>query len=220
MEYTIIRKKRKTLGIKVSQQGEVIVLAPYQVNIKTIENILAKRKDWIVEAKNSIKRYVSGDSFLFLGEEYVINLIETQDNNKSIEFNGSKFNVFINEESVNNLNNKIKELLYSKHKEDFLKMINYRMSSLAQIIGVKPNKVSVRYQKTIWGSCSYDDNISINFKLALAPLEVVDYILIHELCHILHKNHSKEFWMSVQTIMPNYKEKRKWLKANSCNLLF
>lgn len=220
MEYTIIRKKRKTLGIKVSQQGEVIVLAPYQVNIKTIENILAKRKDWIVEAKNSIKRYVSGDSFLFLGEEYVINLIETQDNNKSIEFNGSKFNVFINEESVNNLNNKIKELLYSKYKEDFLKMINYRMSSLAQIIGVKPNKVSVRYQKTIWGSCSYDDNISINFKLALAPLEVVDYILIHELCHILHKNHSKEFWMSVQTIMPNYKEKRKWLKANSCNLLF
>ena len=220
MEYTIIRKKRKTLGIKVSQQGEVIVLAPYQVNIKTIENILAKRKDWIVEAKNSIKRYVSGDSFLFLGEEYVINLIETQDNNKSIEFNGSKFNVFINEESVNNLNNKIKELLYSKYKEDFLKMINYRMSSLAQIIGVKPNEVSVRYQKTIWGSCSYDDNISINFKLALAPLEVVDYILIHELCHILHKNHSKEFWMSVQTIMPNYKEKRKWLKANSCNLLF
>jgi len=220
VEYTIIRKKRKTLGIKVSQQGEVIVLAPYQVNIKTIENILAKRKDWIVEAKNSIKRYVSGDSFLFLGEEYVINLIETQDNNKSIEFNGSKFNVFINEESVNNLNNKIKELLYSKYKEDFLKMINYRMSSLAQIIGVKPNEVSVRYQKTIWGSCSYDDNISINFKLALAPLEVVDYILIHELCHILHKNHSKEFWMSVQTIMPNYKEKRKWLKANSCNLLF
>lgn len=220
MEYTIIRKKRRTLGIKISQQGEVMVYAPPRVSIKTVENALIKRKDWIAEAKSRIKRYANGDCFLFLGKEYIINLIKTQENNINIEFDGSKLNIFICELSSNSLSNKIKELLYTKYKEAFLKIINYRINILSKEIGVKPNKVSVRYQNTIWGSCSGDNNISINFKLSLAPLEVVDYILIHELCHIIHKNHSKEFWLEVQGLMPDYKVKREWLKTHSCNILF
>jgi len=220
MEYKVIRKKRKTLGIKISAGGELFVYAPTYVSIKTIENILVKRKEWIEEAKNKIKKYVHGDRILFLGKEYKINLIKTQDKNINIEFDASKFNVYIYEENSCCINDKIKDLLYSKHKEDFFHMINHRINILSEKMSVKPNKVSVRYQKTIWGSCSGDDNISINFKLALAPLDVVDYILIHELCHILHKNHSKEFWMAVQSFMPDYREKRKWLKTNSCNLSF
>lgn len=84
---------------------------------------------------------------------------------------------------------------------------------------MKPNKISIRAQKTIWGSCSYNNNISVNMKLALAPLDVIDYILVHELCHIKHKNHSSDFWLAVESAMHDYRDKRNWLKENGYSLL-
>lgn len=220
MEYTIIRKNRRTLGIKISQQGEVLVYAPRHVSINTIENILTKRKSWIVEAKNKIKRYTNGDDIIFLGKEYKVNIIKTFDKKVNIEFDDSKFNVYIKEENLTTINNNINEFLYKNYKESFFQMINNRIHDLSEQIGVKPNKVSIKNQKTIWGSCSGNDNISINFKLALAPLDIIDYIIVHELCHIIHKNHSKKFWNTVQAFIPDYNEKRKWLKTNGGRLLF
>jgi len=220
VEYTIIRKNRRTLGIKISQQGEVLVYAPRHVSINTIENILTKRKSWIVEAKNKIKRYTNGDDIIFLGKEYKVNIIKTFDKKVNIEFDDSKFNVYIKEENLTTINNNINEFLYKNYKESFFQMINNRIHDLSEQIGVKPNKVSIKNQKTIWGSCSGNDNISINFKLALAPLDIIDYIIVHELCHIIHKNHSKKFWNTVQAFIPDYNEKRKWLKTNGGRLLF
>jgi len=86
-------------------------------------------------------------------------------------------------------------------------------------MGVRSNRLSIRAQKTIWGSCSWDNNISLNMKLALAPLEIIDYILVHELCHIKHKNHSSDFWLAVESVLPDYKERRSWLKENGYSLL-
>lgn len=220
MEYTVLRRKRKTLGIKVSETGDVLVYAPFNIGIKTIDSIVKSKEDWINKSKNRIVSYNHGDKVLFLGREYKYNLIEVGNKNISIELEGSNFNVYFSGEKSSNLYLEIKEYLFKYYKDDFLKVIMSRIELIANKIGVMPGKVSIRNQKSIWGSCSKDNNISINFKLALAPVPVLDYIILHELCHIIHKNHSKDFWYLVNIHMPDYKEKRNWLKTNSCKPLF
>ncbi|MDF2674900.1 MAG: hypothetical protein K0R09_3168, partial [Clostridiales bacterium] len=77
----------------------------------------------------------------------------------------------------------------------------------------------VKEQKTLWGSCSSKDNINFNWKLIMAPQAVLDYIVVHELCHLKHRDHSKNYWNLVEQIIPDHKEKRKWLKENGRSLV-
>lgn len=84
--------------------------------------------------------------------------------------------------------------------------------------GGQYTKITIRDQKTRWGSCSSNGTLSFSFRLMLAPPRVLDYVVVHELCHLTHMNHSKEFWNMVETILPDYKEHRKWLKENGHTL--
>lgn len=93
-----------------------------------------------------------------------------------------------------------------------------RVSHYAHMLGVTYGKISIRDQKTRWGSCSSEGNLSFNWRLILAPPDVLDYVVIHELCHRKEMNHSKDFWALVESLMPDYKECRKWLKKNGRNL--
>lgn len=93
-----------------------------------------------------------------------------------------------------------------------------RVSHYAHMLGVTYGKISIRDQKTRWGSCSSEGNLSFNWRLILAPPDVLDYVVIHELCHRKEMNHSKEFWALVESLMPHYKECRKWLKKNGRDL--
>ena len=87
-------------------------------------------------------------------------------------------------------------------------------------MGVKFNRITLREQKTRWGSCSGKGNLSFNLKLIMAPRYVLDYVVVHELCHLIHMNHSKSFWNEVESFMPNYKMAEVWLKLNSRKLNF
>lgn len=80
------------------------------------------------------------------------------------------------------------------------------------------SSITIRDQKTRWGSCSSRGTLSFNWRLMLAPLNILDYVIVHELCHLTHMNHSKDFWNCVETILPDYKERRKWLKEHGHEL--
>lgn len=213
MEYKLIRKNRKTMAIKISDDGKIVVYAPLKANIKTIENILIQKSHWIDEVRSNVlkdkERY--GDSIPFLGTAYKKNIIENNGDNIKIEFNGTEFNFYASHKSTEK---DIKEALYLWYRKELSKILDKRINYFSKKIGAMPGKVSIRSQKTIWGSCSRDNNLSINFKLALAPPDVIDYIIVHEMCHIIHKNHSKEFWNTVRSIMPEYEEKKEWLRLN------
>lgn len=220
MEYRLLRKKRKTVGISISQTGEVLVYAPLKASTRAVDDIVKRKEKWIAEAKSRMKTYQDGDKIIFFGKEYRLKLVRTIENELRIKIEGPDFTVYHCQDNPGLLYRGINDYLYNKYREDFKKGISVRIRMLAAQIGVVPNKITVKNQKTIWGSCSRDNNISINFKLALAPLDVVDYILIHELCHIIHKNHSREFWMEVESYIPDYRKKRNWLKASSYKALF
>lgn len=107
----------------------------------------------------------------------------------------------------------------TKLKADAKTVLPTRIESFAKLIGVKYGRITVRHQKTRWGSCSSKGNLNFNCLLMLCPDYVQDYIIVHELCHLKQMNHSAKFWLEVETVLPNYKLARKWLKENERTLL-
>lgn len=103
--------------------------------------------------------------------------------------------------------------------EEALKVIPERVEYFAKVIGVTYGKITVRNQKTRWGSCSSKGNLNFSCLLMLAPPEVLDYVVVHELCHRKQMNHSKAFWLEVEKVLPNYKEVRKWLKEEGSQMI-
>lgn len=103
--------------------------------------------------------------------------------------------------------------------EEALKVIPERVEYFAKVIGVTYGKITIRNQKTRWGSCSSKGNLNFNCLLMLAPPEVLDYVVVHELCHRKQMNHSKAFWLEVEKVLPNYKEVRKWLKEEGSQMI-
>ena len=108
--------------------------------------------------------------------------------------------------------------LVNKHKKYARKIFEARASYYSQFTGGTYTSISIRDQKTRWGSCSGRGTLSFNWRLILAPPEILDYVVVHELCHLTHMNHSKEFWKLVESVIPDYKIKRKWLKENGHTL--
>lgn len=103
--------------------------------------------------------------------------------------------------------------------EEALKVIPARVEYFARVIGVTYGKITIRNQKTRWGSCSSKGNLNFNCLLMLAPPEVLDYVVAHELCHRKQMNHSKAFWSEVAKVLPDYKEARKWLKEEGSQMI-
>lgn len=103
--------------------------------------------------------------------------------------------------------------------DEALKVIPERVEYFAKVIGVTYGKITVRNQKTRWGSCSSKGNLNFNCLLMLAPPEVLDYVVVHELCHRKQMNHSKAFWLEVEKVLPDYKEARKWLKEEGSQMI-
>lgn len=101
-----------------------------------------------------------------------------------------------------------------------LEVIPMRVEYFANIMGVTYGNITIRNQKTRWGSCSSKGNLNFNCLLMLAPSEILDYVVVHELCHRKQMNHSKVFWLEVEKVLPDYKESIEWLKEEGCQLMY
>ncbi|WP_147582185.1 M48 family metallopeptidase [Clostridium senegalense] len=114
--------------------------------------------------------------------------------------------------------NKTKHMIEKFYRKLALELIEERVKIHSEKLKLNYKSVKVRIQKRRWASCTYNNDLIFNWKCIMAPLDVIDYIVIHELCHTVHKNHSSEYWDYVRKTMPNYKEKELWLKDNGYNL--
>ena len=108
--------------------------------------------------------------------------------------------------------------LEKRYKKAAKEYIPERVAYFHQFTGGSFDKIVIRDQKTRWGSCSSNKTLSFNYRLMLAPPQILDYVVVHELCHLKHMNHSPELWAAVEKILPDYKERRKWLKEHGCEL--
>ena len=213
MDYQLIRSKRKTLSLQINNNAELIVRAPNRLSIKKIEQFMHEKSDWISKKTRSIRArktqapsYKEGEKFLYLGAEYPLKFNTTH--SKGLNFDGQTFN----------LSQGGKEAFLAWYKSAFKKIALPRLEYYAKNHKLKYQQVRLKNQKTLWGSCSGANNINLNYLLIGAPIFVIDYVLVHELCHTVHKNHSKSFWNLVETILPNYKASKRWLQDNGYKL--
>jgi len=213
MNYQLIRSKRKTLSLQINSHAELIVRAPNQLSVKKIEQFIDEKSDWIEKKSNSISlkkpqkpNYTNGEKFLYLGEEYPLKINPTQA--KGLSFDGKMFSLHAGG----------KEEFLAWYKASFKKIALPRLEYYAKNHQLSYNQVRLKTQKTLWGSCSGVNNINLNYLLIGAPISVIDYVIVHELCHSVHKNHSKNFWQLVFSILPNYKASKRWLQDNGHRL--
>lgn len=217
INYVVIRKKRKTIGIKIKENGNVEVIAPLQVNYIYIEDLLKRKEQWIITTIEKIKTVKEArDNIsvaLFLGKEYQLAKVKTLENRTTVEVFDNKIKVkyLINEEES-------RDILKRWYINKALEILSKKTKEFSNILKVYPNKITIKEQRTRYGSCSSKGNINYNWKIIMAPETVVDYLVVHELCHLVHFNHQKEFWDLVGSIIPNYRECKDYLKNNGYKL--
>ena len=211
----IIRTKRKTIALQITDDGTLIVKAPFGVSEQTIKNVVIKHKDWIERKKKDIlsrdpkfagKEFVNGEGFLYLGKYYKLNIVNKQD--APLLFNNNYFYLLRDYLPV------ARDLFINWYKEKAYEKISERVEWYAKKRGFVYNKINITSANQRWGSCFSKGNLNFSWRLIMAPLSVIDYVVVHELVHLEERNHAKSFWSKVKMLMPEYEKHRDWLKRN------
>ena len=210
-------KKIKRISLALENKNEIIIKTPLKFPSHKIKEIAYEYKDWIlrsiakVPAKNSFD-FVSGGVVPFLGVNYPMQLVINENmKNVRFTFNDEVFTVEYNE-NCSAYENFI-EGLKLFYKFNAQKIIDPMFDEWTYKTQFFPNEIGYRYAKGRWGSCSGVNNISINYKLLQFDKKAIEYVVLHELCHIQEKNHSKKFWDLVSFYMPDYKQVEITLKS-------
>ena len=211
----------KTVSLKVKNQ-EVVLSVPKFVTDSEIDNIIERKINWIrnklaIEKTNSFnikRKYENGEKFLYFGSEYSLKIKHSNSDKVYLDNNSMIVEVKNNSKAVH-IRNILNNWYIAESKKYLIKTTNY----YEVLIGVSVNKLIFGKYKSKWGSCNSKKTISYDWRIIMAPLEVIHYLIIHELCHIKHLNHSNDFWKTVEKYMANYKLQKKWLKTNSSKLI-
>lgn len=224
IEFELIYRKRKTMAIKIEPSGEVKVIAPIGIDESYILKVVEAKVKWVIEKQyqmslinnNKVKRKIAnGEPYMYLGKDYPLQLIENSDikETKVTLLNG-RLIVTTNMENEE----KIKIALEKWYREKTFEKVNERIKYYQRYFKDKVRTVKVKEQKRRWASCTYNNDLLFNWRCVMAQADVLDYIVVHEMCHMEHKNHSKSFWNEVKRILPNYELSKQWLKINGINM--
>ena len=222
--------------MSVNKDGSVTVKAPLRYPTdKEISDFVEQKIDWILKQRaiqedredmRLVRRFETDYSFPYLGEERLVEMQRGKKNEFSYEngkiviktpFYGALENDYEAEENnaaIEKLQNDLKKW-YKKQATDY---ITKRVEYYEDIVGVTVNSVSIKSRKSQWGSCDSNGDVTFSWRLVMARPEAIDYVVIHELCHRKHMDHSRDFWNQVQKYMPDFKVQKQWLEENSINL--
>ncbi|MHB1687647.1 MAG: M48 family metallopeptidase [Ignavibacteriaceae bacterium] len=203
-------KKAKYLRMQISRGNELELILPRGYELKEAENFILKKSEWIKKHLHS--QPSKKNDFFFFGKEIKVNqkyTLFTQKHN--LHFEKDELIII----SPENSKIELRKLFDAWLKLQAKNFLAGRAAELARQFGFQINKISIRGQKTRWGSCSARGSLSFNFMLMQHRKEAIDYVIIHELCHLREMNHSQNFWMLVEKFCPDYKNLRKELKGKS-----
>ena len=212
----IEKMKRKTIALSLPAPNTLSLRLPLQISNHEIKKILLEKSDWIqrhnaqlCKNENSTvnQSLNDGDLVLFKGQSLRLCIYNTIDQS-SIQLSGPDLILKTMNSST------IAAQLKTWYVKQSLAYLTAQSIAWCKTMNVKINRLTIKDQKTRWGSCSIKGNINYNWRIIMAPLPVIDYLLIHELSHLIHLNHSTAFWKLVETYCPNFKEQRNWLKVN------
>lgn len=223
-KYNVVRSKRKTADIVLERDGTVVVRAPEWVADHQIEKIIESKLYWIyknlaewrdLNATRVLREYKSGEGFLYLGRSYRLKLVGDQE--EPLLLKNGRFmlqRAMVESGDVGFAKEAFRDYYIQRGRE----RIRRRVAYFAPKVDVKPRDIEVKDLGHRWASCSPLGNLSFHWKCMMAPLGIIDYIIVHELCHFHHLDHTDAFWNEVDKVMPNYRERKEWLRVNGAGL--
>jgi predicted metal-dependent hydrolase len=208
------------MSIEVEAPRKVTVIAPMGLNADEVLEKVKAKSQWIVqklfeireiEHRKGIKQYVNGESFLYMGRNYSLH-IEIEANRKLAEakLSRGKLIVFTPSNDEEMIRKALIAWYRAKAREKIIERVNYYLPNF----DVEPSLIIIKEQQKRWGSCTSKKKLLFNWKCIMAPANVLDYIVVHEMCHLVHMDHSKEYWQLLQRVMPDYELRKTWLKHN------
>ena len=205
----VILSKRRSIALIINNKGEFIVRAPKTAKECEITAFVLKKQQWIITKRTQILNLIEnsklnleeGSYFSLFGIKYLVKV----ENCKTAKI---KNEILVLPQE--NREDELKKLL----KRELKKHLIIRVAEIAKQFNFNFKRISISSAKTNWGSCGAKNTLNFTYKLALCPYPVIDYIIVHELCHTKIKNHSTKFWTEVKKVYPEYKHCEKWLKDN------
>lgn len=227
IDYRIKRgKRKKTVAINVAPTAQVVVLVPNFVSRDDIGKIVKKKARWILEKQEFFralaalypeKEFISGEQILYLGHKYRLKVKQVgRECPGEPKLAGRRIYISVNKKLGPEDRKKIiKDALINWYFSKSEQIIKSRVNRYSKMLDIKPQDIKIKNQKKRWGSCSSNGILRFNWRVAIAPISIIDYIVVHELSHLKIKNHSPDFWKLVSLALPDYQERRDWLKNNA-----
>ncbi len=219
IDIKIIKSKRKTISIFIERDGSVSARVPENISEDELMQVLKSKEyqihknlaEWEqLNDKKTNREYVNGQSFLYLGRNYRLSFVNEGD--KKLVLKNGRFLL------PKQFQDKAKELFVEFYKEKLNEKLHPILARYKGQIGVNPNDVKVMELQHRWASCSTKGNLNFHWKCAMAPIDVLNYIVVHELVHLIHNNHTQAFWNEIDKVIPNYESHVQWLKLNGAGM--
>ena len=220
----IVKRTDRRKSVSISLDGDIVkVTVPKSLSDNRIKELISKRTSWIKTKLNEQalrqppkpKEYISGETFPYLGKNYRLKVIEGVV--PSIKMVGG-YLVATLLSAEKNRQDTVKYLLENWYLANADKRLKEKTERLSKIVGVTPKSISMKNYKSRWGSCASNGELTYNWRIILTPHRIVDYVVVHELCHLLEHNHSPRYWRHVEHHVPDWKDCRDWLKHCNANL--
>ncbi len=217
--YTVSKARIKNFYITI-ENGEVVIKAPWYATAGQIQNVVEEKRDWIMRkleeykvSPRKAKEYADGERFQILGESYYLNIYYKDINNAILNVENGKIVVILPLDYAEEDNTEqIKKMLDKMYYMVAEREVEQAFEKIRKMVGLAPEEYRIRKVKSVWGSCSSNKKITINQNLAMYSRKALEYVVLHETCHLKYMNHSKKFWEMVEKYMPDYKEAEKELK--------
>jgi predicted metal-dependent hydrolase len=212
------RKRKKTISLRIINESEILVSAPYFTPTNEVNRFIKEKQNWINKTiqkykkdsfKNKAKEYNTGEHFFYLGQSYPLEVFFEPFENEGVVFWNNIFH--LNTRGNRDLRKSCFVSWYKKKAHDFIRQ---RVDFFSRMLNLRYGNFKITSAQSRWGACSEDNNLTFSFRLIMAPPDIIDYVIVHELSHIKEKNHSPKFWKLVEVVIPEYKKYRRWLKDN------
>jgi predicted metal-dependent hydrolase len=216
----IIRSRRRSIGLEVCPDATLVVRAPLHTAIEDINKLIEAKQRWIARHLNFFehqkplskpREFVPGEEFWYLGDCYKLAIVEHA--KKPLYF----YKGFL---LSSKYQGRARQVFTGWYRSQARRKIAERVELYAAMAGLSYGRITITSARRRWGSCSGRNCLSFSWYLIMAPLQVIDYVVAHEISHLKEKNHSKKFWARVAVLVPEYRQYRKWLRDNGHLLTF
>lgn len=211
---------RRTIGITIERDGQLILTSPPEVPLETLEKVVRDKRLWIVNKllkkaalnpPSSNKEYVSGEGFYYLGRSYRLKLVDSVPGQPTLKLYQSRFELQRDAQSQG------REHFITWYRDRLKPILEPQIAALTKRVGATPRSIQVRDLGNRWGSCGHKGDLYFHWRVAMLPRSLIEYVVVHELVHLLEPHHNSAFWDGVERIVSDWSDRKRWLAENGIN---